>query len=145
MKFTVEKIISAFLAVILILFLIYYVGRSCSISESENIEIKKYDEIEPVQAENYLDQLKIDNIETDLDKCEISGTVKNVLNKDIKYIEVELNWYDSDRNIITRDICNCTDLRKNQEWPIIFFFAGIEYDEYECYCEMDICEVEVYE
>ena len=84
-------------------------------------------------------ELKIDNLELIIENGtrKITGEVKNTLDKDIKYIEVELQMID-DEGIVLNDACNLGSLKQDEKWRFTFYLFYYEFD----YCNVKISKME---
>ena len=84
-------------------------------------------------------ELKIDNLELIIENGTrmITGEVKNTLDKDIKYIEVELQMID-DEGIVLNDACNLGSLKQSEKWRFTFYLFYYEFD----YCNVKISKME---
>ena len=89
--------------------------------------------IQTMQKDEYIKQLQIENLQEEKinEGCiKITGQVKNVLDRDIKYIEVGLYIFDEDGNKIHGDICNDTDIKINE---YLYFEFYVYFDDFEIY------------
>ena len=84
-------------------------------------------------------ELKIDNLELIIENGTrmITGEGKNTLDKDIKYIEVELQMID-DEGIVLNDACNLGSLKQDEKWRFTFYLFYYEFD----YCNVKISKME---
>jgi hypothetical protein len=110
----------------LFLFLIFFVliGGLMSLGFSVNNKTQNYEQ----QQKKDIKTLKIENVK--VDGKYITGTIKNTLDYDLKYICIEALFYNKNKEIINNSIDNLSSLYKDNKWRFNILILD-EYDSYQ--------------
>lgn len=74
-------------------------------------------------------KLKVENvkiIDNEIGK-EISGEIKNITGKDIGYLEVRIDFFDKENNLVDQAFVNALDVGKNATWK----FSDLILEDYD--------------
>lgn len=121
--------------VMLILFSIFIVvillGTVGVADNAIDNEIKK----EEQKINNDLEKLEVKNLKQTGDT--LTGTIKNNLDYDIDYLEINFKFYDKDGITVNDDMSNKTDFVKGEVWKFDIYLLH-EFNTYEYDLEMSI-------
>lgn len=128
---TVRNIILGFIGFIFVCALILSNGDTAQVS-TDNDTNKTENSGSNVQQEKLS---VIEHSTTKDDYCTyIVGTIKNNTDKNYSYVQVEINLYDADGNLINSTLDNINNLEANGTWK----FKAITTDEFSTYKIKDV-------